>query len=273
MGIEAEPVAPASAWRRGLLRAPLVHPTQAELDWLITEAGTAKGARRQGLGGPVGLVMGLLALNQFAIWFNLAGLGVAVLVLVAYAALAAVAALAGARRLDPARSQQQMRTLKRRPTADDPTVPADAPKRRRQVQLTRGAIAVFIPLLALGFSSPWWFDRDEDPPFVPLIGVDYPDADVQVSGVRCVLDESSQLHLQAIAINNTEHDYTITLEADVTTVDNFFRGDEQVLVPAGSSSTRIDTFTGLTSPATRCELKVVKRERIPAARGGGGRIP
>lgn len=270
MGIEAEPVAPASGWRRRLLRASLVHPTEDELDWLIAEAGTAEGARRQGLGGRVMVWMTFVALNNFAIWFNLAGLGVALLVVVVSGVLVALAALAGARRLDPVHFQHQVRTLKPRPTSDDPTVPANAPKRRRQVRLMRGAIVVMIPLLALGFSSPLWLDDDDETPRWALeIGVDYPDADVQVSGVRCVLDESSQLHLRAIAFNNTEHDYTITIEADVVTADNYFDGDQFVHVPARSSNTRIDTFTGLTSPATRCELEVVKRERVPAARSGG----
>jgi len=269
VGIEADQLAPSSAWRRVLLRASLVHATEAELDWLIAEAGTVEGARRQAFGGPMVPMMGLMALNNFGVWYPLAGLRVAVLVVVGFGVLVAFAVRASARRLDPILHQRQVRTLKRKPSPDDPTLPADGRKRRRNVRLFRGAIVVYIPIIALGLASPWWHDSDDDPPFVPRIGIDEPLADVQVEGVQCILDASFHLNLTATLVNRTDLEYTVTLRADVRTIDNFYKGEQQVRVPPRSSSTRVDTFTGLTDPAERCELTVVKREQFPEARSGG----
>lgn len=267
MGTETDAIAPASALRRGLLRAGLVHATEAELDWLITEAGTVEGARRQAFQGTqLPMIIPLTILNV-AIGLRQGGLLIALLVATIFLGFLGTIGRAVARRIDPLVLQRQLRTLKRKPSADDPTLLAGAPKRRRNVWMFRAAVVVYIPVIALAIAAPW-LDGDHHG-YVKRFGIDEPNADVQVEAVECLLDATHLLRLTATLVNNTDLDYTVTLHADVRTADNGYDSMEQVRVSARSSDTRLDTITGLTDPATRCELTVVKREQYPEAMIGG----
>ncbi|MGQ0434589.1 MAG: hypothetical protein ACT452_19550 [Microthrixaceae bacterium] len=255
MGTEVEAAAPASAWRRTLLRAQLVHADDAELDWLIAEAGTREGAWHQ-LTQTMALLVPIVIYNVL-VWSRIGGVLVGLLVGAGFVVVIVPLGLVFERRVDPRLRQARFRTLKRSPTPDDPTVPADAPKRRRIVRIKRALPPLYAALITATIAVPL-LDGDEPPRGPALHGFD----GIQVGEAMCLLDASSRLNLSATVINNTDDDYVITLRADVSTADNAYASEQDLLVPAKSSNTHFSTFTGLTAPAERCQLTQVDQRRV-----------
>lgn len=214
MGTETDAMAPASALRRGLLRASLVHATETELDWLIAEAGTVDGSRRQQLWGMTLPIMGVQVLYSGGVAWRWEGPLVALLVLVGYTGFVVAIDRAWARRIDPAVHQRTLRTMKRKPSPDDPILPAGAPKRRRSVLMARGLIVFPVATIPLNLALQRMIDERSH----AQQGVH----EIQVGNVRCLQDESSHLVIRSAITNNTNDPYVVTMRADVaTTADKF----------------------------------------------------